>query len=388
MRITIAHGFFLPVPPAAGGAMEKMWWDLARVFAAGGHETTSVSRRWRGWPHDGHRDGVRCLRLPGQSHTPRLWLNLIHDACWGLRVLRALPAADILVTNTVLLPALASRLKPTAGRVVVSLNRMPKGQLRTYSRVARIQAPSSAVADAVRQQAPALLNRLRIVPNTISHQRLRDAREGIALMVPPPYPRPLRLGYIGRLHPEKGLTLLIEAARRLSARTDLPPWQLELRGPLDVARGGGGDVFAATLRAIAPELFASDIITLAPPEFDPTALARAYAALDIFVYPSLAVSGETFGVAVAEAMASGAACVVSDLPCFTDLIKHGHNGLIFDRGASDPAAGLADALATLIADASLRAKFAATARHDAERCDVTAVARSMLEDFQSLCAAR
>ncbi len=387
MRITIAHGFFLPVPPAAGGAMEKMWWDLARVFAAAGHETTSVSRRWRGWPNDAPRDGVRCLRLPGQSHTPRLWLNLIHDACWGLRVLRALPAADILVTNTVLLPALASRLKPGAGRVVVSLNRMPKGQLRTYARVARIQAPSSAVADAVRHQAPSLLNRLRIVPNTISHQRLSDARTGTLLPAANTPPQPLRLGYIGRLHPEKGLTLLVEAARRLAARTDLPPWRLELRGPLDVARGGGGDAFAATLRAGAPELFAKKIIDLTPPEFDPDALARAYAALDIFAYPSLAASGETFGVAVAEAMASGAACIVSDLPCFTDLIVHRRNGLVFARQASDPAAGLTDALATLIADAALRTEYAAVARRDALRCDVTAVAAAMLADFQSLCSA-
>lgn len=386
MRITITHGFFLPVPPTAGGAMEKMWWDLARVFAAAGHETTSISRRWRGWPHDGHRDGVRCLRLPGQSHTPRLWLNLIHDACWGLRVLRALPAADILVTNTVLLPALASRLTPSAGRVVVSLNRMPKGQLRTYARVARIQAPSSAVAQAVQQQAPALHSRLKIVPNTISHQRLSSARALNVPMAGQTQPRPLRLGYIGRLHPEKGLSLLVEAARRLAARTDLPPWQLDLRGPQDVARGGGGHAFVSTLRSIAPELFANNIINLEPPEFDPDALARAYATLDIFVYPSLAASGETFGVAVAEAMASGASCVVSDLPCFTDLITHERNGLVFGRGSSDPAAGLAHTLARLIADASLRAKYAAAARRDAERYDLSAVASSMLGDFQSLCA--
>lgn len=228
--------------------MEKMWWDLARIFADLGHETTSISRRWRGWPDEGFRDGVRCLRLPGHNHTSRLWLNLVLDARWGIRVMRSLPTADILVTNTILLPALASRFKTSAGHVVVSLNRMPKGQLRTYARVARIQTPSSAVLEAVRTQAPALLDRIKIVPNTISHEQLSSARQESECTNTSKQMRLVRLGYIGRIHPEKGLTLLVEAARRLSARKELPPWRLEIRGPLDVARGGAVIILRAYYR--------------------------------------------------------------------------------------------------------------------------------------------
>lgn len=384
MRIVIAHGFFLPVPPAAGGAMEKMWWDLARAFAAAGHETTSVSRHWRGWPNDGVREGVRCLRLPGHGHTRHLALNLLFDARWGLRVLRRLPPADILVTNTVLLPALATRLRPAAGRVVVSLNRMPKGQLRAYGGVARVQAPSSAVAEAARRQAPRLADRIRIVPNTIDLARLRGGRD------PADHAGdgPVRIGYIGRIHPEKGLALLVAAARRLADRADLPPWRLELLGPIDVERGGGGEDFAASLRARAPRLFDRGQIAFAPPEFNAAALARAYGRLDVFAYPSLAASGETFGVAVAEAMASGAACVVSDLPCFSDLVAPGHTGLAFAREGPDPAGALADALAALVLDPARRAAIAAAAAPVAARCDTAAVAAAMLEDFTALAAPR
>jgi glycosyltransferase involved in cell wall biosynthesis len=380
MRITITHGFFLPVPPAAGGAMEKMWWTLAREFAARGHEVRSLSRRWPGWPDSETREGVRCLRLPGSAHTRRLSVNLLLDALWSFRLLRRLPPADILVTNNVLLPALASRLRPSAGRVVVNLNRMPKGQLRVYGRVARIQVPSTAVAVAVARSAPALVERVEIFPNVIACGQLAAARR------PAPPGSPVRLGYIGRLHPEKGLELLVRAARLLAEKSDLPRWTLLLRGPGDVPRGGGGEPFLQHLRDLAAPLFTDGRLAFAPAEFDPAALADAYGALDIFAYPSLAASGETFGVSVAEAMASGAAPVVSDLPCFTDLVTHERNGLVFARAASDPAAGLADALARLIRDPARREELAAAARRDSARCDLPAVADAMLEDFNALLA--
>jgi len=380
MKITLTHGFFLPVPPAAGGAMEKMWWMLASEFAARGHEVVSLSRRWPGWPDDEVRDGVRCLRLPGSAHTRRLSLNLLLDALWSLRLLRRLPPADILVTNNVLLPALASRLRPAAGRVVVNLNRMPKGQLRVYGRVARIQVPSTAVSDAVARSVPALVERVKIFPNVITCGPLAAARR------PAPVDAPLRIGYIGRIHPEKGLELLVLAAALLARQSDLPAWSLTLRGPVDIPRGGGGEPFLQRLRSLAAPLFDDGRLAFAPAEFDPAALASAYGALDLFAYPSLAASGETFGVSVAEAMASGAVPVVSDLACFTDLVTHGRNGLVFPRAASDPAAALAEALASLLRDPARRAALAATARRDAARCDLPAVADAMLEDFHTLLA--
>lgn len=378
MNITVTHGFFLPVPPAAGGAMEKMWWTLAREFAARGHDVVSVSRRWPGWPHDERREGVRCLRLPGAGHTRTLALNLLLDALWSLRLLRRLPRADIHVTNNVLLPALASRLRPAAGLVVVNLNRMPKGQLRAYGPVARVQVPSSAVAEAAAAVAPALASRLKIFPNVIDHASLAAARR------PSAPGAPVRIGYIGRLHPEKGLELLVRAARLLASRADLPPWTLSLTGPADVPRGGGGEAFVAGLRSLAGPLLADGRVSFCPPEFDPAALALRYGALDIFAYPSLAANGETFGVSIAEAMAAGAAPVVSDLPCFTDLVAHDRGGLVFARSASDPVAALADALASLLLDPARRAALASASRAEAARCDSPRVADAMLADFAAL----
>src|SRR6185312_1765336 len=105
MRISIVNGFFLPVPPVAGGATEKSWFNLARILAERGHDVTVISRRWPAFPNEEIRDGIRHIRLRGFDHRPQLWRNLLLDFLWSWRVFFALPTADIVVVNAVTLPA-------------------------------------------------------------------------------------------------------------------------------------------------------------------------------------------------------------------------------------------------------------------------------------------
>ena len=142
-------GFFLPVPAVSGGATEKAWYGLAGRFAAAGHSVTFVSRGWPGLAAAETVAGVRHIRLPGFDHTRRLPLNLALDFVWGVRVARALPPGDIVICNTVTLPAWLHRAKPRAGKVAVMIGRAPKGQVRFYGAVARIYAPSSQVASQI-----------------------------------------------------------------------------------------------------------------------------------------------------------------------------------------------------------------------------------------------
>ncbi len=386
MKITIVNGFFLPLPPVSGGSTEKSWYNLAREFAARGHDVTMFSRRWSGFPPAETLEGVHHVRLHGADHQRRLWRNLLLDLIWSWRVFFALPVADIVVVNAVTLPIWLGWLKPRAGRVVIMTGRMPKGQYRRYHRIARVLAASSHVRDKVLAENPALAPVTRVSGYPIDW-RLINREAGLPAPGPAPAgPAELTLGYVGRIHEEKGLALLAQALRILEKTPGLPPWRLLLCGPSDVARGGSGAVFRGQLLHQLSQAMNTTRFNLLDPEFNERTLAGVYRRINIFCYPSLAEKGETFGVAVAEAMAAGAVPVVSRLACFTDFVRDGQNGVVFDHTSPDAAAQLAAVLARLLGEAEWRQQLATTARRDARAYDYGTYAESLLADFAQLTA--
>ena len=386
MRISIVNGFFLPVPPISGGSTEKSWYNLAREFAARGHTVTVISRRWRGFPHHETSEGLRHIRLPGHNHQRELWRNLVQDFIWSWRVFFALPAADIVVVNCVCLPMWLGRLKRRAGRVVIMTGRMPKGQYRHYRAIARVLAASSFVRDKVIAENPALAPVARVCGYPIDWRLLNRTTGTAPASMPEERPDELTLGFVGRIHVEKGLSLLAEALKIVALTPDLPPWRLLLCGPSDVAHGGSGVVFRGQLQHQLSLAMPASRFNLLDPQFNEHTLAGVYRRIDIFCYPSLAEQGETFGVAVAEAMAAGAVPVVSRLACFTDFVRDGNNGLVFDHTAPDAAARLAAALVRLLSDPDCRRRLSDTARQDARAYDYATYAESLLTDFAQLTA--
>jgi glycosyltransferase involved in cell wall biosynthesis len=376
MRITIVMGFFLPVPAASGGATEKTWYGLARMFAAAGHSVTLVSRRWPGLADSETADGVRHVRVAGFDHTRYLALNLLLDFLWGLRVTRNLPAGDVVICNTIALPVWLSRARPSAGLVAVMVGRAPKGQTRLYGGVARIYAPSSSVARQLAWKPGSGRTLVTGYPIDWQLHAGSAAQSG----------KPVTIGYIGRLHPEKGIGLLVRAARILAARDDLPAWRLRIAGPSEARQGGGGGAWIDALKRDSADL--GTRIEWGPGEFDPIRLARMYGAIDIFCYPSLAEEGETFGVAVAEAMASSCAVVVSGLECFGDLVEDGRTGLVFDHRAPDADRKLADCIARLLRDGGARGEIALRGQQRARRFDFPEVSRQILGDLALLTGAQ
>lgn len=383
MRISIVNGFFLPVPPVAGGATEKSWFNLACAFAERGHDVTIISRRWPGFPDEETRDGIRHVRLRGSNHCRQLWRNLLLDFLWSWRAFFALPTADVVIVNTVALPAWLGKWKRRAGLVVIMTGRMPKGQYRHYRAIARVLAASSFVRDQVVAENPRLASQTRVVGYPINWQLMNRASDA------PPLGHTegtlgITIGFVGRIHEEKGLLLLAEALKLLSKIPELPPWRVLLCGPSDIERGGSGPEFRQSLVAAISAALPSDRFTLLEPQFDELALTDVYRRIAIFCYPSIAAQGETFGVAVAEAMAAGAVPVVSRLGCFTDFVHDGKNGLIFDHNALDAASQLATALARLLRDAALRATLAQNAQQDVRTYDYATFADFLLADFASL----
>jgi glycosyltransferase involved in cell wall biosynthesis len=116
--------------------------------------------------------------------------------------------------------------------------------------------------------------------------------------VPPEAPRPapsetLRVLFLGRLHPIKGLANLVAACRLLVERG-------ERRFHLTIA-GGGDPAFVSELERAVLSGALDDRVTFAG-EVPPSEKARWFAAADLFVMPSFT---ENFGLAIAEALAHG-----------------------------------------------------------------------------------
>jgi glycosyltransferase involved in cell wall biosynthesis len=286
--------------------------------------------------------------------------------------------ADIVVCNTVSLPVYLRWLRPGSGRVAVVLGRMPKGQNRAYAGVDSLLATSAAVGDKIRQENPRLAGRICRFPNPIDWKLHHEAAHQDVTT-------PLTIGYIGRIHPEKGLEQLLDAALILAARSDLPPWRVELIGPVSVPQGGGGEAYRDALQARYQSRL-GDRFAILPPVYDAAALARIYGHMAIFCYPSLAAKGEGLSIAPMEAMAAGAVAVVSQLDCYRDLIRPGENGFQFDQSRPDAVGQLADILARLLRDAELRRRVAAQGQADVRRHDYQETARVLLDEFARLTA--
>jgi glycosyltransferase involved in cell wall biosynthesis len=288
----------------------------------------------------------------------------------------ALPSADIAIVNAVTLPAWLGLLQPGAGRVVLLCGRMPKGQYRRYRRVARVLVPSRPVLDRLLAENPALASVCRISGYPLDTQVLRRG-------APAEHPG-VTIGFVGRLHREKGLGLLADALKLVAATPGLPRWRVVLCGPDDIARGGSGPEFRAELGRALSSALPPEAVSILAPQFGDTALARVYQSIDIFCYPSQAEEGETFGVAVTESMAAGAVPVVSALACFSDIVRDGDNGLVFDHRAADAPARLAAALVGLLQDPARRRALAAAALATVHRYDYEVYADWLLADFEQL----
>ena len=364
MKITIVQGAFFPVPALLGGAVEKIWFALGQCFAAAGHAVTHVSRCHADLPQREMIGGVQHIRVPGFAATNSLLLLKARDLIYSLRARLVLPPADILITNTFWMPML-SRPR-SAGALYVHVQRYPKKQMRFYRHAARIQTVSGAIERAIGEQAPQLRSKVKVIPNPLPDdiQALNGEKEKIIL-------------FAGRIHPEKGLGLLVKAFALLRETSpEAREWRLHLVGPWSAAEGGGGEAFRHSLRGRNVELLG--------PVFDAARLREIYARAAIFVYPSLADRGEASPVAPLEAMAAGCATVLSNLACFADYARPGENAVVFDQRSSHPAAALAEQLRALICDPERRQRLGESAARTARQFTPEKVAAMYLDDFGTL----
>jgi glycosyltransferase involved in cell wall biosynthesis/O-antigen/teichoic acid export membrane protein len=228
---------------------------------------------------------------------------------------------------------------------------------------------SNFITDLVRRRFPEFAQRCGTVYNGVDHQRFQER-----IPLSPDAP-PRKIVFVGRISPEKGIHVLIQAFAKIAA--EYPDVSLDLVGPDEI--NAPSLVVPLTEDPLVSELlpwysstaYRAALDKLLTPEIrdrvrflgnfaHSEGLANAYRSGDVCVIPS--VWEEPFGIPVIEAMACGVPVIATRGGAFPEIIEHEKTGLLVARGSVDE---LAAALRRLLGDGKLRIELGRAGRRRA-----------------------
>jgi glycosyltransferase involved in cell wall biosynthesis len=284
---------------------------------------------------------------------------------------------------------------------------------RDLQDVDAVATVSEFVTAGARARLPEMAARIHTVGNGVDVLRFRPAPQAREPDAGERCGRPLRLLYVGRIAPDKGVHLLMEAFDRLVreglgleltliGKPGLLPYDLlsRLLGGDDRALGAVREFYGHSLRSwLAKEILGhgrsyGDALRarLSPAAAhrvrflgmvpQPT-LIGAYRAADVLVLPS--VWQESYGLPVAEAMACGVPVLASASGGVPELIEDGVTGRLVPRLDTQ---ALTNGLREMAADPARLLAMGAAARVRAERLLTWARSAERLERLYGalLCA--
>ena len=281
------------------------------------------------------------------------------------RVLGDLPNGTSALVDGLALGAMPEVIEQAAARLrIVALVHLPLGADISLDRnaAARLEASerraltAAALVIVTGTSTPALLARYGIARDKIVVVEPGTARAPLARGSGG---MPLQLLSVATLNPNKGHEILMKALSTVSDRD----WHLTCVGSL-TRHPRTAERVAAAIRTLGLE----DRVTLVG-ELDAGTLDEYYDRADVFV---LATLQETYGMAVAEALARGLPVVSTTTGAIPDLVG-ADAGLLARPGDTEALSG---ALARVIGDAQLRSRLAEGARR----------VRDRLTDWEHACA--
>jgi len=245
--------------------------------------------------------------------------------------------------------------------------RMVKPRLRNCD---LIVCCSHYIANKIRNAFPEFGNRCRVVYNGVDVDNFApngqcDIGE----------PAKKTLLFVGRISPEKGVHVLLEAFKKVVER--YPQVELRIIGPewiappeyiirltddekiLDLARFFPGSYLAQLRQMVTPEI--ADRVSFIPNLPYPD-LAQHYQKADVFVCPS--VGNDPSPLTIGEAMSTGVAIVATRGGGLPELVVEGETGLLVERGN---AGALAEAILRLLQDSGVRQRMGLAGRQRALR---------------------
>ena len=200
-----------------------------------------------------------------------------------------------------------------------------------------------------------------VIPNGVDVSAFRNAK--------PMFGWPganLSIVFLGRGdEPRKGLSVLVDAYPEI--RRNHPNVRLLIAGPGEPAN---------TLNSLSREDRASvTVLGMIAPQDKASVLASG----TIYVAPN--TGGESFGIVLLEAMATGTPVVASDLEAFSRVLDHGKAGITFENENS---ADLARVVSDLLANPSKRAELSAQGKSRAAEFDWSVVAQRIVDVYESV----
>lgn len=338
-----------------GGGAERVAADLSAHWAQSGWDVMLVTQAdARDDAYTLHPDvHRRILYTAGEGGGLRgVWANVrrVRALRQVLREFRPDIVLGMMTTASVL-AVLAARGLPC--QVIATEHTHPPSQrlsglwqrLRrwTYPRAARVVALTRGTADWLDQHVPGC--KLAVIPNPVHWPLSR----GEPVVAPPQADQRRRLLAVGRLHPDKGFDLLVQAYAQIAA--DHPNWDLIILGEGGERQRLQAQIDAAGLqgRISMPGRVGN--------------VGDWYASADIYVLSS---RFEGLSNTLLESLASGLAAVCFD--CDTgprEVVRDGTDGILVRPNGDVPA--MAAALSALMRDDARRLALADRAIDARER---------------------
>jgi len=256
------------------------------------------------------------------------------------------------------LAAYACRRNPDARLIVTRHVLFPLNRLHriTLSRVARVVAVSDAVGRQLLMQKVIPRELVTVIHNGIDIDRFDKAKSEFDRRqfcnrwdVPE---KGILIGSVGSLNPLKGHEQFLQAAALLTAQY---PDAFFIVAGIDVTPG---QINRANLERVIRELKLETKFRFIGKMDD---VAPLFCALDIFVSAS---HSESFGLVIAEAMATETPIVATETEGAKEILRNGETGLLVKvRDVPD----LANAIGKLLADEELRLRIGRRAGEEVRR---------------------
>jgi phosphatidylinositol alpha-mannosyltransferase len=340
----------------------------------------------RGQGHDVHylvgqtgRRDIKGLHSLGHSIKVRFNGNTGSIPLWAsrfeLRRLIADEQFDVLHVQVPHHPLLAQRLVLAAGpetAIIGTFHIAPLNKLVTIGNKALgiWLKPSLRRFDEIVSVSPAAADfasqtfgiKTSILPNVVNYQLFHEAKK-----LPKYDDDVMNILFLGRLVQRKGCQLLLEAITQLQNQADLPKFRVLIcgKGPLE-----------AKLRKYVKQNSLEPTVEFVGfvSEADKP---RYYASADIAVFPSN--GGESFGIVLLEAMASGQAVVLAgDNPGYRSVMET-QPDLLFDP--KNPKI-LAKKLAVYLNDKKQRQQMQAWQAGYVKQFDISVVGAKLLDIYR------